>query len=475
MNIRTFVRAAAITTLFVAGSAAAQVVPPGGVSITTTPATSVTPGTLNSNLGTVQLSGNSQGTVASTIPVTITANGGGSLSNLSNCRLVNSSGTAVTNNISTVSSGTNTFTFSPALSVGGSAGTSSLSLRCDVAANTPSGATFSFSAPMTANANLGSVSISGNAQGTLATSLPISISAANGGSASNLSNCALVNSNGVAVTNTLGGVSAGTNTFTFTGSGLFVGGTTGTANLTLRCDIAANTPSGATFQSVAGTPVFVGSASAPLSVNLDTAPSVPAGSTNVALSNISLGANSTDSIRISAIPLSISAGAGASTADLVNCSIINTNNVGGSLSAAQNVSTGGTTNFVLSAPLTVFAGTAPMLALSCDVQPVTPVGGTFTIGVDPASVTATNVTTGAAVTPTAVVGVGPNGLPASLGGTVIVSGDTGTGTGTGTGTSTGTPGIPNTGAGDTMNTLFVLAISGLVALVSGLYLRRSLR
>ena len=319
---------------------------------------------------------------------------------------------------------------------------------------------------------MGTVLIPGNAQGTTALSVPITITPSAGGSLSSLSNCRLVNSAGVAVTQTLSTVASGPNTFTFS-PGLFAGGTAGTVSLTLRCDVATSTPAGVTFSSVAGTPTYVASAFAPLSVNLDTAPSVPTGSQDVALANISLGANTADSIRITSIPLSVSAGAGASTADLVNCRITNTNNVGGALSASQALSSSGTTNFILSAPLTGFAGTSPMLSLPCDIQPVTPVGGTFTIGINPAAIVATNVTTGAAVTPTAVVGVGPNNLPASLGGTVIVSGSAGTGTGTGTG-GTGAPGIPDTGAGDAMNTLFVLALSALVALVSGLYLRRSL-
>ena len=315
---------------------------------------------------------------------------------------------------------------------------------------------------------MGVVLIPGNAQGTTALSVPITITPSAGGSLSSLSNCRLVNSAGVAVTPTLASVVSGPNTFTFS-SGLFAGGSVGTVSLTLRCDVATSTPAGVTFSSVAGTPTYVASAFAPLSVNLDTAPSVPTGSQDVALSNISLGANTSDSIRITSIPVMVSAGGGASIADLLNCRITNTNNVGGALSASQALSSGGTTNFILSAPLTVFAGTAPMLSLTCDVQPVTPVGGTFTIGINPAAIVATNVTTGAGVTPTAVVGVGPNNLPASLGGTVLVSGPADTGTGT------GTPGVPDTGAGDTMNTLFILVLSALVALVSGFYLRRSLR
>lgn len=326
----------------------------------------------------------------------------------------------------------------------------------------------------TAGANLGTVTIPGNAQGTAAVSIPVTITSI-GGSVSNLSNCHFVNASNVVVTNPLGSIATGANTFTFTGNGLFAGGSVGAVTLTLRCDIAANTPSGATFTAVAGSPTYVGSASATLSVNIDTAPSVPAGSTNVALANISVGANSTNTVTISSIPVSVLPSSGASLGNLVNCRIRNTNDVNGSLTAMQMLSSGGTTSFVLSTPLTVFAGTAPMLAFACDVQPATAIGSTYTISINPASITATNAATGAPVVATGVVGFGPNGLPASLSGSVIVSADAGTGTGTGTGTSTGTPGVPDTGMGGTSAlSLLALVLAGLVALVSGMYLRRSL-
>ncbi len=325
------------------------------------------------------------------------------------------------------------------------------------------------------NANLGTVTIPGNTQGTAAVSIPVTITS-NGGSLSNLSNCRFVNTNNVAVTNPVGSLATGANIFTFSGNGLFAGGSAGAAVLTFRCDVAANTPSGATFTATAGAPVYVGSASATLSVNIDTAPSVPRGSTNVALANISLGANTSDTVRITSIPVTVAPSAGAAVANLMNCRIRNTNDVNGSLTAMQTISAGGTTNFVLSTPLTVFAGTAPMLAFACDVQPATTIGSTYTISVNPSSITASNASTGAAVTATGVVGFGPNGLPASLSGSVIVSADAGTGTGTGTGTSTGTPTVPDTGMGGTVAlSLFALALAGLVALGSGMYLRRSLR
>ncbi|MBV9159379.1 MAG: hypothetical protein JO019_02150, partial [Candidatus Kaiserbacteria bacterium] len=330
--------------------------------------------------------------------------------------------------------------------------------------------------------NLGTITLVGNPSGATITSIPLTVTPGSGGSFSNLSNCQIFNSSGLSVTSgTPVTIGSGSNAFNLNAP-LNLG--SGTTTLTVRCDVSASTASGSTFQVIAGTPTLTPS----LNVNLDTAPSVPRGSTDVALANISVGGlNSGGTVNVRSIPLTINAGSGGSVANLANCRIRDTQNVDGQLTAPVSVSSGTATTFVFSNPLSVFAGTAPMLALACDVQPATPIGSTFTISADPGSVSATN-SSGGTVTATPVVGVGPNGLPASLSGTVIVTDTTGTGTGTTgtgtgttgtgtgtTGTSTGTPGIPNTGVGDVAQTFAILAAAALIALASGFYLRRSLR
>ena len=310
MTIRSFARAAAVATLFIAGSVAAQTSPTGSASITTTPVAQVTPGASNFNMGGIKITADAQGAVVTTIPVTVSAANGGNISNLTNCRLVNFGNTAISNNISALSSGTNVFTLIPALAIGSSS-TMNLTMHCDVAPATPSNATFSFAAPKVLNANFGTLTIPGSAQGSIALAVPVTFTANGGGALSNLSNCHISNSSGATITNTIDTVQTPTNTFTFLAP-LSVGGTVGSAQLTLRCNVASNAASGATFSAVAGTTIYA------------------------------------------------------------------------------------------------------------------PGGGTVPAPTDP-------------------------------------------------GTGTGTPGVPNTGMGDTMSTLFILALSALVALGSGLYLRRSLR
>jgi hypothetical protein len=213
-------------------------------------------------------------------------------------------------------------------------------------------------------------------------------------------------------------------------------------------------------------------------VNLDTAPTVPAGSNDVALANISLGAGLTSAARISAIPLAITPGNGASLANLTGCYIRNAITGGTALSNQFTLTNGSATVFTLGAPLTLAANGATMLSLACNVQPATPVGSSFTISIDPKTVVATDLS-GNPISVAAATGTGPNGLPASTSGVVTVTafvgstGGTTTGTGTGsTGSTSGTPGVPNTGAGGTASSImFVLALAALAALMGAAYLR----
>lgn len=318
--------------------------------------------------------------------------------------------------------------------------------------------------------SLGTVTLTGQNGGGTVTSLPITISPSGGGAVGNLSNCQLYNASGTSLTtgsnvvNTVNGTTS--NTFTLNNA-LTLSGTGATSVLTVRCNVANGTASGAVFTIFTGTPIL-GSA---LWVNLDTAPSVPAGSQDVTLANISLGATAA-TYNVLSIPLTVTAGNGGSIANLSGCVVRNTTNLDGVLSGFPTVTNGAVTNFVFSVPLTVFSGTHPMLALTCDLQPATAVGSNYTIAINPSAVSATNAATGAAVTPNAVVGIGPNGLPASTSGTVIVSA-------LGTNPvppvpSDPTPGVPNTGAGGAMAAILLLmGIAGIVALSGSMYLRRA--
>ncbi len=321
--------------------------------------------------------------------------------------------------------------------------------------------------------NLGTITLAGVQGGGSVNSLPITITASNGGQASNLSNCQVFNNQGTSLTtgsNVVNTIGSGASTFTFN-SPLSVNSTTGTTTLSVRCDVATSTVAGSMFTINAGA-AAIGPV---LRVNLDTAPSVPAGSQDVTIANISVGATGAN-FNVSSIPLTITASSNGSIANLTDCKIRNTNNLDGAISNVATVTNGAATTFTFTSPLTTLAGASHMLALTCDVQPAAAVGSTFLISVTPGSVAATNAATGASVTPVGIAagGFGPNGLPASTSGTVIVSaqGSTPVTPGTGTGSGTGTPGVPNTGLGGNVALLATLVLAGMVALFGSFYLGR---
>ncbi len=316
---------------------------------------------------------------------------------------------------------------------------------------------------------LGTVTLAGMQGGGDVTSLPITISGSNGGVANNLSNCQVFNSAGTSLTsNSAVNTVAGANTFMFNAP-LSVNSTTGTTTLSVRCDVASSTASGAMF-AINGGSASLGPV---LRVNLDTAPSVPAGSNDVALANISVGATGA-SYNVIAIPLMVSASSNGSVANLTDCKIRDTSDLDGSLTNVTSITNGTATSFNLTSPLLINAGSAKMLSLTCDVQPATAVGSTFTTSINPASVTASNASTGAVVTPVGVAlgNFGPNGLPASTSGTTIVSaiGTAPVAPGTLPGT---TPGVPNTGFGGNNALLAEIMLAGLIALIGAFYLGRT--
>lgn len=322
--------------------------------------------------------------------------------------------------------------------------------------------------PGATGATFGTFTLVGDQNGATVLSLPLTVTPGGGATVSNLSNCQVFNANGTALTtggNIVNSVSAGSAVFTFD-QPLTVSQAAGTTTLSVRCNVASNAPSTGTFQFMAGTPMF----GSMLGVNLDVAPSVPAGSTDVALANISLDATHSGSpIRITSIPVTISAAGGGSTANLTDCRVRNSANVDGWLTAnAPAIQNGTATSFTLDVPLTVMGGFAQMLSVTCDVAPAAPVGSTFTVSIAPNTVAASNASTGASVTPVATVGTGANGLPAATSGTIIVS----AATGDVPPVDNGTPGVPNTGAGGlALQLLAVLMLSGVVATGGAMYLK----
>lgn len=328
--------------------------------------------------------------------------------------------------------------------------------------------------------SLGAFTIgSANASSTSIATIPLTITPGNGGQLGNLSNCLVYSSAGTVVSTPFTPLS-GVNTVTLLNP-ITVGGAVGAAGFTLRCDVGAGVPNGATFLLAAGpstgstgtTGTATTTAVNGLAVNLDTAPSVPAGSMNVALANLWLGGATLSSAgRIGSVPVTITAGNGASVSNLTSCSIRSAiDGTGGALSNTAVITNGGQTTFALLSPLALAASGNTMLALACDVQPSAPVGGTFTISVAPGSFVATDLA-GNPIPVFAAVGFGPSGLPASTSGTVTVTAlgtapvQPGSGTGAGT-----TPGVPNTGAGGAAGAfLFVLALAALAAAAGAAYL-----
>jgi hypothetical protein len=314
--------------------------------------------------------------------------------------------------------------------------------------------------------NLGTITIMGPSTGASVTAIPLTFTASGGASVSNLSNCQIYNSLGQSISGTVNPATNGAASFSLSAAQNV---NTTASTYSVRCDVASGTPSGATFSYSAGVPTLMTA----LSVNIDVAPSVPAGSQDVALANIFLDAsNSGSTVNLASLPITVSAGNGASVAHLSDCRVRNAANLSGSLtSVVPSMTNGVATSYSFTTPLSIMAAGTQSFSYTCDVSAATPVGGTFTVSINPSSVAASNASTGATVIPTALVGTGPNGLPASTQGTVIVSAF-GSGVGEGPTGDTGTPGAPNTGAGGlAVQLALILALSATVAGGGAMYLR----
>jgi hypothetical protein len=315
----------------------------------------------------------------------------------------------------------------------------------------------------------GTINVSGNGGGTFSiSSIPVTVTPGSGASTANLSNCQIFNSNGSSLTsngnviNSVNSIGAGTNTFTFDTPLQVTGATT---TLSVRCNVSNTATAGTTFQFVAGTPVFAPS----LSTMVTSPVSVAAGSQGAALALITLDATrSGQNANVSSVPVTLTFN-GASASEFSNCSLRNVNNLGTPLNTGANAvgalnSNGTATSIVLDAPTSVPAGSAVLLALTCNVSPVTPPGSSVTVSVDPANISSTNAATGGIITPT--TDSTGNGGTAPVIGTVEI---------TAPGTSTVTPGVPNTGAGGNAPMNFAILAISAAAIILGtsvLVLRR---
>lgn len=329
-------------------------------------------------------------------------------------------------------------------------------------AQTVSGVSGSFSvgaAPTAgaAGASIGTLTLTGTGNGPfMVSSIPLTLTAGGGGTAANLSNCQLVNGAGTTL-NTGGNVPAisatGATNFAFdTPLSVSVGSPVA---LTLRCNVATSTPSGATFGFSAGMPVFTSLAGS-LTASLSVAPSVPAGSENVVLATVTLTAPSGgQSVTVSSIPITATFN-GVPPANFTSCSIQNALALGIPLSSVTALGQSGST-FGLSVPTVVATNSTVRLALVCSVGFASPPGSSATFSVTPASIPAT--VNGVPITPT---GAG------STAGVVSITAPVGAGTGTGP-----IPSVPNTGIGsDALATLLILALSLLAAYVGAIVARR---
>ena len=216
-----------------------------------------------------------------------------------------------------------------------------------------------------------------------------------------------------------------------------------------------------------------------LTVGVSAPASVPTGNAQT-LATVTLIGGSQDA-QVSMLPLSMGyaaqSGVITSAAPLTNCKI---NNAGGTtLNTGVNAVTSAVgsqdINVNFDQTLTVPANGTVLLSLVCDIPATVPNGSAVAVSIFPSTVVAKDVN-GAVL---AVAGTDPNGTSATPSAvTVIASATPGTGLDTGNGGTTGgsttTPGTPNTGAGgDAATTLFVLALSGLVAVAAGAYTLRA--
>lgn len=199
------------------------------------------------------------------------------------------------------------------------------------------------------------------------------------------------------------------------------------------------------------------STTAGLTASLATAPSVPAGSSNVVLATVTLNQGNSGPASIASLPVTATFN-GGTLLNYTACSVQNPAALGIPLSAPIALSNSGATTFTLMVPTIVGANTMQRLAIVCSVSPIAPAGSSITFSIDPATLPAT--VNGSTITPS---------VSGATSGTVTItpaitdnSGSVGT-----------TPGVPNTGVGgDALATLLILALSLLAAFIGSTVTRK---
>lgn len=322
----------------------------------------------------------------------------------------------------------------------------------------------------TSGATLGTftlvTTLSGSAGNVSVTSIPLTLTTGSGANVSDLTSCQVYNSNGSVVgSNGLGSLSSGTNTVTFSSPVQISGGQS--AQFTVRCNVANNISSGATYQFTAGTPTLSNStATSPaLSVIFTGTPVVRPGAQDALIGLVTLSASRSNSaIQVTSLPVNVSFAGGATAGSITDCRV---RNVGNQNTPLNNLSSNipnvisGSNTITFDSPLQIAAGSSVILALTCDVASSAPSGSTLLVSVAPGSVPASVVGSSTTVTPT--VGTTANGSAGPTSGSVLISADTSGGP--------TIPGVPNTGLGSNGN-LLVLASSMIAMILGAVLLRR---
>lgn len=296
------------------------------------------------------------------------------------------------------------------------------------------------------------------------TSVPLTLTTGSGGNVSDLTSCQVYNSNGSVVASSgLGSLSSGTNTVTFNPAVQINGGQS--AQFTVRCNVANNISSGATYQFTAGTP----SASSPsatspaLSAIFNGTPVVRPGAQDVSVGLITLSADlSNVAIQVSSLPVSLSFGGGASAGTITDCRVRDISNLATPLNnLSGNVPNmiNGSNVITLDKPLQIPAGSSVTLSLTCDIASTAPSGSTLLMSVTPGSIPASVVGSSTTITPT--IGRAANGGDGPTSGSVLISAGT---------SGPIIPGVPNTGFGGETNLMVIFA--SLIAMILGAVLLR---
>lgn len=322
----------------------------------------------------------------------------------------------------------------------------------------------------TMGATLGTIQLtatqSGQAGNVNLTSLPLTLTSGSGGQASNLSACQVFGPNGAAINTTNSALSNpvnGLNTLIFTTPLQINGGSS--LSLSVRCNVASNTTSGATFQFTAASQT-----SQSFGVTLNPIPVVRPGAQDTLLAFITLSnARSGSAVQLASLPITVSFGGGATASSISDCRVRNVLNLATALNVNSNLGISeGSNTVVLDTPLVIGAGGTATLVLTCDVSSSAPSGGTILVGITPGNLTGSVVGTGTIVSST--TGLTPSGNLGATSGSVLISSSISITSPT---LPAGPiiPGAPNTGMGGNANLMMLLASA--LALFFGVLLLRS--